>query len=82
MAGLNLDAGIRGRGSASFTGGGGSAMNPPMATAGTYPAGGTMGVSGTGSQANRKSVAGHGAIGVGMVSVAALVFIYFSLPKG
>lgn len=82
MAGLLLDAGLRGRGTASYSSGGGGAHSPQMATAATYPAGGTMGISGTGAQGSRSSVAGFGAVGVGAASLAALLFIYYTLPKG
>lgn len=83
MAGLSLQAGARGRG--SFQASSGSGAYTPMASSSpTRPtAASTMGVSSTGAAAGGgRRVAGPGAVGVGMVSIGLLVFIYFSLPKG
>ena len=82
MAGLSLDAGLRGRG--AFQASGGSGYTPMASSSPTRPtAASTMGVSTTGAAASgSRRVAGPGAVAVGAISVGLLVFIYFSLPKG
>jgi len=76
MAGLNLNMGIRG--SASY-----SPMTP--ASASTPSANSSIsqmayGINGSGADDERK-VAGYGTVGVGIASLAALVFIWYSLPR-
>jgi hypothetical protein len=83
MAGMSLDAGLRGRG--SFQASSGSGAYTPMASSTpTRPtAASTMGISSTGAAASgSRKIAGPGAVTVGMISIGLLVFIYFSLPKG
>lgn len=82
MAGMLLNAGLRGRASASATTG--SSGYVPMASSSpTRPtAASTMGISATGAAAAGNKSAGHGAVYIGMASIALLVFIYFSLPEG
>jgi hypothetical protein len=83
MAGLQLNAGLRGRG--AFQASSGSGAYTPMASStSTRPtAASTMGISSTGAAASgSRKVAGPGAVGVGIASIVALVFIYYTLPKG
>lgn len=81
MAGLSLNAGLRGRGAfQADTGGGG--YTPVASSSPTRPtAASTMGVSTTGARATGARGAGPGAVAVGIVSIGLLVFIYYSLPK-
>ena len=81
MAGLSLNAGLRGRGGfEAYSGGGG--YTPVASSSPTRPtAASTMGVSTTGARAGGGRAAGPGAVAVGMVSIGLLVFIYFSLPR-
>lgn len=82
MAGMLLDAGLRGRARASASTNG-SGYTPVASSSPTRPtAASTMGVSTTGAKAGGNRTAGHMAVYVGMASVALLVFIYFSLPEG
>lgn len=83
MAGMLLDAGLRGRARASATTNG-SGYTPVASSSPTRPtAASTMGISTTGAKAGGGSrMAGHMAVYVGMASVALLVFIYYSLPEG
>lgn len=82
MAGMVLDAGLRGRARASATSG--SSGYVPMASSSpTRPtAASTMGISATGAAAAGSKNAGHGAVYVGIAAIALLVFIYYSLPEG
>lgn len=76
MAGLQLNVG--GRASASY-----APLTP--ASAATPSGASTIsqmayGVSGTGTDDDRK-VAGYGTVGMGLLSFAALAFIWYSLPR-
>lgn len=83
MSGMVLDAGLRGRARATASTGG-SGYTPVASSSPTRPtAASTMGISTTGAAAaGGGKVAGHGAVYVGMISIALLVFIYYSLPEG
>lgn len=83
MAGMLLDAGLRGRARASASTNG-SGYTPMASSSPTRPtAASTMGISTTGAAAaGGGRVGGHGAVYVGIAAVALLVFIYYSLPEG
>lgn len=79
MAGLLLNAGVR-------TGSGGNAtpLLPASASASTSSAGSigqqAYGITGTGVDSQRK-VAGYGSVAVGIVAIAAMVYLWWSLPR-
>lgn len=77
MAGLNLSTGVSARGSGSYT-----PMTPAAAQSPT--AGGisqkAYGINGTGADTGG-SVAGYGSVGVGALALAALIYLWWSLPR-
>lgn len=77
MAGLMLSGGVRA----------GTNYTPllPASASGSTSNAGTIGqqaygITGTGADTT-KSVAGYGAVGVGIAAIAALVYLWWSLPR-
>lgn len=79
MAGLSLRGNLGGGGSI----GGYTPLLPASASAPTTSAGNisqlAYGISGDGSP--ERTTAGYGAVGVGIVAIAALIYIWWSLPR-
>lgn len=77
MAGLVLNAGVR-------AGGNATPLLPASASASTSSAGSigqqAYGMTGTGANTT-KATAGYGAVGVGIAAIAAMVYLWWSLPR-
>jgi|GraSoi2013_100cm_1033763.scaffolds.fasta_scaffold01979_7 hypothetical protein len=78
MSGMSLQTGINGRGSASYTPMTPGAANP--STAGSTIAQKAYGISGTGAGAG-PTTAAFGSVSIGALALAALVFLWWSLPR-
>lgn len=79
MAGLQLRAGLS-------TGAGYTPMTPSAAGSPTSMTGGPPSIAQqafgiTSGADNQRSVAGYGSVAVGIVALAAMVYIWFSLPR-
>lgn len=77
MAGLLLSAGVR-------AGGNATPLTPASATGSTSNPGSiaqqAYGITGSGVDTQR-SIAGYGSVAVGIVALAALVYLWWSLPR-
>jgi hypothetical protein len=81
MPGLSLRTGIN----AGVTGGSYTPMTPAAASSPTSNAGSiaqaAYGISGSGGAANGTAVPAYGSIGVGVVCLVGLVYLWWSLPR-